>query len=458
MQGSTDAPQAQERAPERLTVPRQTTPTWEVELLLSGAVVFALFQLPEPLHAWSAAATARMGAGGDMLVRLATVYALMVNYALIAMFLIHLTARAYWVSLVGIDSVFPGGVRWDSLRQGPIFRSEMQRQIPSFTRLIDRADNFASLCFAFGLLVVMSAVLGAGYAMPVAALSLLVSEYALDGQHLSMLFNVLLLAILFPLMLVGLADRILGRRKDARLDGRLAAAIRWVYRLRLNSLPAPLMLMLTSNLRGRRGQVVFFGALLALMAALLLDLALRADRFRFDGYGYLPPDAGGLGADVRHYREWRDPGEASLVPSIDSATVTGDYLRVLVPYHPERHTALIEQRCAADRAMALGLAEALGTERPTPTRIAAERQVLDCLARETDLRIDGAAPATVDLLFSQDPSTGLRGLLAVVPLHGLAPGRHALTLARVPPAEAWQSADALAEHAALGPLAIPFWR
>jgi hypothetical protein len=49
---------------ERLRLPRRTTPTWEIEMLLSGAVVFALFQTPGPLQRWAELAAARSGPAG----------------------------------------------------------------------------------------------------------------------------------------------------------------------------------------------------------------------------------------------------------------------------------------------------------------------------------------------------------------------------------------------------------
>ena len=48
----------------RLTLPRRTTPTWEVELLLSGATVFALFQGAQAMMAGGAYLLPRLN--GDL--------------------------------------------------------------------------------------------------------------------------------------------------------------------------------------------------------------------------------------------------------------------------------------------------------------------------------------------------------------------------------------------------------
>ena len=52
-------------------IPAKTTPTWEMELLLSGATVFGLLQLPDALHGLTAPLLARLG-GGVALVRAQT--------------------------------------------------------------------------------------------------------------------------------------------------------------------------------------------------------------------------------------------------------------------------------------------------------------------------------------------------------------------------------------------------
>jgi len=413
----------------RLTMPRLTTPTWEVEMLLSGAVVFALFQVPEPINRWSDLASARSGQAGDMLASLASIYALMVIYALIAMFLVHLTARAYWIALVGVDSVFPGGVRWENYRQGPIARAQMQRLVPSMPTLVERADNFSSLCFSFGLLVVMSAMLGAAFALPAAAIAVLIDELAFDGTRLMPVMVTVMALTVGPLALAGAVDRIAVRRGWVSADGSIARAIAWIFRLPINALPAPLMLMLTTNLRRRRGSMLLIGAMLLLTAALLLNMFASSGKLRLDGYAYLPADAHGHAVDMRHYRDLRSvPPDDPVMrqPSIDSMTPEGRYLRLFVPYLPKLHGPMVKRRCVdaqgvtPDPQLLSGPVDA--------RRLASEQSLLECLARELDLRALGEPIPPAWLAFSSDPASGLRGVQAMIPIDGLAPGRHEVSL------------------------------
>lgn len=441
----------------RLPLPRQTTPTWEVELLLSAGLVFALFQVPEPLHRWAALAGARLGDAGDMLSIMLLVYALMVVYALIATFLIHLTARAYWVALVGIDSVYPGGIRWEKFSGGMVSRREMQRQIPSFRALVERADNNASLCFAFGLCVVLSSLMGAAIALPLVGIAILLSETVLEGAGLDALMGGLFLLVMLPLLAIGLADKFLTRREGVRLPRWLEATITGYQRLPINRWPAPLILMLSTNQRGKRAYIVFAAAFALMMVFLVLDTTMRRADLAHVGYDFVPSQES-TGAWPQHYRALRqDPLTSWNEPTIEAMVPTGDWLQLLVPYDPERHELLFERACG-DGGAAATLAADLDRDPGDAARLRAERHVLDCLAARLDLRVDGVAIAGQKLEFSRDPGTGLPALLAMVPVHGLALGRHELSLQRFPNARTLRDEEALQRHAAAGPLRIPFWR
>jgi len=97
-----------------------TSPTWELELLISGAVLFALFQIPTQLTAFFARLEPHATSTMMSVLLLGQLYMKAILYALIASFVVHLVARAYWVGLVGLQSVFPKGVRWENFKSGPV--------------------------------------------------------------------------------------------------------------------------------------------------------------------------------------------------------------------------------------------------------------------------------------------------------------------------------------------------
>src|SRR5262245_14804552 len=101
--------------PEMKAAGQLTSPTWELELFLSGAFVFAMFQLPgliERLYvSLDPHATDAMG----IVLFMGALYGKAIAFTLMTMFLVHLIARAYWVALLGLQSVFPRGINWPQM-------------------------------------------------------------------------------------------------------------------------------------------------------------------------------------------------------------------------------------------------------------------------------------------------------------------------------------------------------
>ena len=113
------------------TIPARTTPTWEMELLISGATVFGLLQLP----ALADSLLFHAHNSGPPIVALFVlplwIYVKTALLTLAATFVVHLCLRGYWVALVGLSSVYPGGVRWDRVaeRAGPLSLASMRAKI-----------------------------------------------------------------------------------------------------------------------------------------------------------------------------------------------------------------------------------------------------------------------------------------------------------------------------------------
>src|SRR5690349_17536070 len=108
-----------------------TSPTWELELLISGAVLFALFQIPSLLNGLFAHLEPHATTAIMAVLLLVQIYVKAIVYALIAAFVVHLIARAYWVGLVGLHSVFPNGVRWEEFKSGPVTLEVYKKRLVS---------------------------------------------------------------------------------------------------------------------------------------------------------------------------------------------------------------------------------------------------------------------------------------------------------------------------------------
>lgn len=128
--------------------------TYEMELLISGAVVFGLIHLPPIIERISISFLAGLEGNLRLMGVLGQVYLQLVLYGLIAVFVLHLAMRGFWIGLLGLESVFPEGIRWDRLKLGPAMIKRYRAGIGSLAATIEKVDDLCSLIFSFGFLVI----------------------------------------------------------------------------------------------------------------------------------------------------------------------------------------------------------------------------------------------------------------------------------------------------------------
>lgn len=423
--------------------------TWELELLISGAVVFALFRLPGRLDHTMLSAELIMNGDQRFAAFMLLAYLKVILYVLIASFLVHLVGRAYWVGLIGLDAVFPGGVRWDELKDGPLVQAGY-RQMPSLRQLIRSTDRFCSTIFSFAFLVIFYFVVSILLVLGLAGLALAIRPL-FPNWSLQRLSLVLLSILLLPSTLAGLADRRLGKSGEEIPPGKkrwLGGMIRLYQHLMLYRFFASMYLTFTTNLRKKTIYPIFLLVFAGLMAGLFLDLRLlKDDQELLRSFPFYPSHGGAQEARFQHYESLRPPGPRyGRLPSIDSDVVEGPYVRLFLPYVPSRHNDLLGERCPELE--------------PWPGRWERsdgqpEEQWLDetmaCVAGLWEIHLDGAPLAEPEMVFYRHPDTRARGLLVHLDVRTLAPGRHLLELTQA------QSEEEALEGEGPRLYQIPFW-
>jgi hypothetical protein len=412
------------------SLPKHTTPTWEVELLISGVAVFAMLQLPGWLDDAIFALRPRFQDWAGIL-DILYLYSKSAAVMLAATFVVHLVLRARWIAMVGMHSIHPDGIRWDELSLGPIAREVEERRLGSIPAAIERADNRATTVFAIGVTL----------AMLLAMLTLLVATIfgvaLAAGMRPSVdMFAAVLMVAVVPYALMLAIDKKRGDR--LRPDGLAAKTLRrglGAYaRLGFGNSGNPVFAMLASH--GGRRRVVL-GTIVLMMGVVLAVsvgfLAMRTDSpsgnysaFPIAGDGH-PPSL-----DARHYADRRDAARDGDAPFVPSMFVRGPYLEVTVPYQPALDEGAMRKACP-------GVAR-------RPDDAARVAGSLDCLSRIHALRLDGK-PLAERFETGSDPATGRPALVAMVDVRALAPGRHELRTARLDAHD-----DEPKDHV------IPFWR
>ena len=398
----------------------RTTPTWEVELLISGVAVFAMLQLPGWLDDRMFALEPRMGADWRMIVVLAYLYAKSAAIVLAVTFAVHLLLRAQWIALVGMDSVYPQGVRLDRMRMGPIQRAIEEARPDRTSDAIEHADNRASVVFAIGVSVAFIigfvCVFFCGALLVVTLLSQALGWHADPILVMTWLFALVML----PSIVAGLADRALGGRLQTGGTAHrvLLGILRFYTRIGLGRRNNRIVALLTSNGGERRTMAAVVGIMVVAIMGVSAGYGAMRGQSPIGSYA-LFPGTEALRVNPAHYDDQRDPSRNGVLPFVQSLIVAGPYLKLLVPYLPRRDEHAMRDCAVPSRADEAGRAAAL----------------LACLHGLRGVQLDGIAIPGLDYQVARDPRTDRPALLAMIDIRDLPRGRHELRIARMPRAD-----------------------
>jgi hypothetical protein len=434
------------RAASRLQIPRRTTPTWEIELLISGALVFSLFSLRQPLEdyfnsSWSVATELL-----QPLVLYSYLYAKLVLFVLLITFVVHLAARARWVALVGVHSIYPEGPRWDNLGGGPISQQLIRDTVGDVDEAVERADNQASLVFGYGILAAQLSLMIMVVALLFFSIIALLRVAGVPGEQEPWIIGALTVLLVVPLLIDKyLLPRLAAHGWVARLTARL---IRLSFGLTLNRLQQPLNSLITTNVGGKRGPWVLIAVIYSVLALATFDTYSRLDRghsLRGDALAETERDFGLL---PTHYASYRTGVlRLSVTPFIDAEVVRGPYLKLTLPYQARRHDALIEQSCPPTPIEAEDAAQRRGAERRSWQARA------NCFGGLFQIQLNGRPLPDLEFHRLQGVDDAVDGVLAMIDVRELGPGRHTLQLAHLD----GEVVDAKPDNPA-APHVIEFWR
>ena len=402
----------------------RTTPTWEIELLLSGATVFALVQFAGALPEWGGYLLPRLGPLWQQVLGLGLVYFQCGVILLCVAFVLHLFMRAYWVALVGMDSVYPGGLKADRLRGGPVGRDLLLSRWVPMPEQIEAADNRASVVFGMGIglarMMVTITLVGSALLLVSLGLAALAGQAEQASTWVVYVFSLSLL----PYLLVLMIDRYLGHRLSRggwpyrAMRGLLAT----FSSLGLGRESAPLVTLYTTNVGEDRGNWIVGGIVTFATVASIASMSVLDDDLGWGHYDAFPSLESAGKQSVRHdrYASLHEAGESPQGPYVPEMVARGSYLPLVVPFVPAVHGHLLDD-CG---------------QAATPQDGAAEREAkrearLDCLSDGLKVSLDGEVMDLRAELYS-DARRDLRGLLYMVPLSGQARGRHELSIELTP--------------------------
>lgn len=336
---------------------------------------------------------------------------------LASMFSIHFALRAYWIGLVGLNSVFPDYGLEDSA-YSPLYTKKILKVLPKISKSTSKIDELCSVIFsaAFAFMLIFL------YITISASLYLLLFNL-LKG----MLPTWLLLIPLAPLVLIlifGMIISIPANMKKFRNNETIQHSYflyaKWGSLLLYGPIYKSVLqisMLFGSNFKKKKGLVKMVGFMLLI-------------GFVFGGVKMLNSDFRYLLTHSREFDQSRiydyhyaaNTKEANflLAPEIQSEIITGKTIKLFVPIL-NHETKIISEICELNKE-AITFDDKLERQKNWQAN-------LDCYASKLRIHLDDQIIA-VDFLKTDHPQTQQFGLSGFIPLADLPDGLHRLKITK----------------------------
>lgn len=437
-------------------------------MFISGAVLYSLFQLPRVVDGFITHVQPQLGRDGLILTFMMYSYVKGALYTLIAAFVVHLLLRAYWVAMIGLDSVYANGIRWDRTNFGPIAREVYQARIPSTRSRIARLDNIASVIFSFAFLVVLLILLTIVFVAIAWGISWSIRRWILPGADLPNIFYGILAVLALPGLVTAFVDKRYGARfaPGSRAGRRLRRLVALSYHTQLIGLLGPTLLTISTNGRRRATYAMFYMMFIGALVVVMTEFMARQGLFAVGTLDWFSTRSEAHSVHNAHYESrWADGFVNDRAPSIQSDIVREPYVRLFIPYQADRHDDAVAATCPGMRPLE---PRGLTLQRPAgpavrdsadvPAALAAaaaaesaNARVLACLAALHAVEVDGVSRPELRFRFAEHQRSGVAGITAFIPLAGLGPGEHVITVKQPPRSRRSTNVRPLE------PYLIPFW-
>lgn len=395
--------------------------TDELELIISSLTIFALLSVPGWLFDWVAGIYTHLSTSLAIATTVGTALIAGTSYGLAACFVVHLMARAYWVGLIGLRTVFPAGINWSRTHGlGPLSKDYFREKLPDLDTIIQNTDKLASSLFAVISMLTLGMLWLGSIVVGVLVLSGVVgARFGITNAGIGVGVAALLAVFAGVPMLLYLLDAQLATRISSLRENRAYASfIRILRRISGLAYPQRLVLPVQLTLQSNTRPAIFLVALFvsAVFIAVVGNTRLAAWRnFTLSGeFTYLDTELVQQGLRSTYYEDMPSSlDRLRAFPRVDSFYQSGSFVRLFLPYQPLRDNLLLDRLC--------------GSAEEAPDRV-------DCLRQLWSVSIEGTPVPMADFVPAERADLGMRGLVGLVPLAGLEPGLRRIEVAWNPSA------------------------
>ena len=403
----------QEKTPKWLR--RLQLHSWEPEILLSGIVLYGMFQTPELLD--KALVFLKLnffGVGTDLenFIAILKVAIYWLTFGLI----LHLISRGIWVGMVGLSFTFPKGINYDNLNFNAKFSDHIDR-IPSIQKIIISLEKLCSSLFAISFMLFMCMIGGYLYLFILLIIPFFAIIYLVfDGNFMAFnnLAGTAYIIIVLVIGVIALIDFLtLGFLKRVRWLSKIYWPIyRFIGFVTLSRFYRPVYYSIVSNFSKWKisAFLVVFVVISFYMVGNLANSTYPGDNISRIN---LWSNNQGTGAFNGYYDD-QNEDNYSITAHIQSDIIRGNTMRLFVVSRADREERIMEY-CGYD-----SLINELDT---------AQRFVdMYCLKKYYHIYIDDSLQTDLEWKFHFKSQTQQKGILTWINIRDLDEGLHALRI------------------------------
>lgn len=302
--------------------------SWEAELLVSAIAIFGTFQLFAVVDWGTNKFIDVLDPSQYFIGYMIIFFGLFAISILVAMFVIHFFLRAYWIGLVGLNSVFPDYSIEDSV-YSKIYTKKILSILPKLEDSIKKVDEMCSVIFSsaftFLLMYAYMAFLASIYLLIFNMLSSYVSIYIL---LIPLGFMIL---ALFTQMIISVLANLKANKEKVKLQTYSFKIVKFVSMLIYGPLYRPILqvsMIFGSNFKKKKSLVYLM--FLFLISGVFVALA----QFSETNIPYLVNKDRYFDAtrvNSNYYETENEHNKFLLTPEIESDRITSKMLKVFIP-------------------------------------------------------------------------------------------------------------------------------
>jgi hypothetical protein len=293
--------------------------SWQLELLVSGFIIFGLFSALGPVGD----AVAKAQYEQDVLRNFYyIVYAAI--FIMILNLVIHVALRSLWIGALGLRYI-SGDVEIEKLKYSKHFTKYLKRKVGSFDGYIERLEKLCSIMFAISFLVIFYVAAVFIFIYFINFIQYIASDA--NSALVNVLVDVITIFLLLGAFLTFIDYVTQGFLKKYKWIAKLYFPFYWVFSfLTLSFLYRPLYYNLIDNKFGRR--ISFM--LLPFYITVLLIATFYKEQSGFINYGFWKSNT--ILAVSNNYEDLVEKNNLFISGlTIQSKVITDPYIRVKIP-------------------------------------------------------------------------------------------------------------------------------